>query len=219
MNVSETHAAARHRRPFRSSTRLFAVGSRSRARGPESVVQPRSHCTSCGRTLGAAGQSARGLLPPLRGRCRACKAKIPPPRLNDRDRHGAGVCRHRLAPADGWAIPSYCVFVVGLVALSAIDPSTSDSRPGCMYWTIAVATPLLCWARVCFRRWDSLIRPSSEQRPASSCFSGSGSPCPRGMGFGDVRRPGCAGAGSGGSAHPSSGGFPGGLSCSPACRQ
>jgi len=194
MNVSETHAAAAVIAGlFGLPLGSFAGVVTDRVPRSESVVQPRSHCTSCGRTLGAADNLPVVSYLLLRGRCRACKAKIPPRDLTIEIATALAFAAIAWRLPTVWAIPSYCALVVGLVALSAIDLEHQRLPTGVLYWTIAVATPLLVLGSAVSDRWDSLIPAVIGAAAGFLVFFGIWFAVPRGMGFGDVRLAGLCG--------------------------
>jgi leader peptidase (prepilin peptidase)/N-methyltransferase len=108
-----------------------------------SILNPRSACDSCGRELAAVD-----LVPVLswlllRGRCRTCGARIGPQTVIV-ELACAGLWA-ALAAKFGmrWVLVGYCVFVAGLIALTAIDIRTHRLPREITYATAALGVPFL----------------------------------------------------------------------------
>ena len=100
----------------------------------------------------------------LRGRCRACGARIPP-----RDallELGTAVLFVLLAwrLASVWALPAYCVLAASAVAISAIDFEHMRIPSAVVYATAALGAPLLVLASAGTHRWSALASARHRRR-------------------------------------------------------
>jgi leader peptidase (prepilin peptidase)/N-methyltransferase len=194
MNLSETHTVAVAVAglvglPLGS----FAGVVADRVPRGESVVQPASRCTNCGRMLGVLDNVPVISYVLLRGRCRACRTKIPARDLTIEITTALALALVAWRLPTVWAVPSYGVLLVGLAALSAIDFEHQRLPTAVLYWTVAVAGPLLVLASALSNRWDSLIPAAIGAAACFLVFLGIWFVAPRGMGFGDVRLAGLCG--------------------------
>ncbi len=194
MNVPDSHAAgAVIAGVFGLPLGSFAGVVADRVPREESVVRPPSHCTSCDRRLGTLDNVPVLSYLLLKGRCRACKAKIPARDLRIEIITVLAMAAVAWRLPTPWAIPSYCVLVVGLVALSAIDLEHQRLPTAVLYWTLAVAAPLLVLASALSHRWDELIPAAIGAAGCFLVFFAIWFAVPRAMGFGDVRLAGLCG--------------------------
>ena len=130
----------------------------------------------------------------LRGRCRACGARIPP-----RDallELGTAALFVLLAwrLASPWELPAYCVLAASLVAISAIDIEHMRIPSPIVYATVVLGVPLLVLASAATHRWSGLLSALIGGAAAFAAFFALFFAVPKGIGFGDVRLAGLCGA-------------------------
>ena len=160
----------------------------------ESIVSPPSHCVACSAPIRAYDNIPVVSYVVLRGRCRACGARIPP-----RDallELGTGVLFVLLAWRLGsaWELPAYCVLAASAVAISAIDIEHMRIPSAIVYMTAALGAPLLVLASAGTHRWSALASAAIGGAVAFAVFFALFYAVPKGIGFGDVRFAGLCGA-------------------------
>lgn len=160
----------------------------------ESLVSPPSHCVACSAPIKPYDNVPVVSYLLLRGRCRACRTRIPP-----RDAFlelGTAVLFVLLAwrLASNWELPAYCVLAASLVAISAIDIEHMRIPSPIVYTTAALAVPLLVLASGTTHRWSALLSAAIGGAAAFGAFFALFFAAPKGIGFGDVRLAGLCGA-------------------------
>ncbi len=159
----------------------------------DSVVRPPSHCEACGKPL-----EARDNIPVvsyllLRGKCRACGAEIPLHDVLVEIATGVLFAALALRLPTLWALPGYCVFAAGLVALSAIDLRQRRLPTVIVYWTAAIGGVLLVIASALTSDFNRLLEALIGAAGCFAAFYAVWFAVPKGMGFGDVRLAGLCG--------------------------
>jgi leader peptidase (prepilin peptidase)/N-methyltransferase len=163
----------------------------------ESVVHPRSHCPACDTPI-----AERDNIPVLSwvllgGRCRACGARISvryP--LVELATAGLFVAAALRFGAD-WALPAYCVFFAGLLALALIDLEHFLLPNRVVYPTYLTMLPLLVLAAAIGHEWHALRDALVGSLCAFAIFFLLNLVYPKGMAFGDVRLSAVIGLGLG----------------------
>lgn len=152
-----------------------------------SIVHPRSRCPSCEAEIKPADNIPVVSYVLRRGRCRNCEAPISPryPLLEA----GTAVLfvavalrAHTLA-----SIPALCVFVAGLLALSAIDLERLRLPSPIIYVTAAIGVPLLVASSAIDREWPAIGRGALCACVSFAAFGAVWLARPDAIGFGDVR--------------------------------
>jgi leader peptidase (prepilin peptidase)/N-methyltransferase len=159
----------------------------------ESIVSPPSHCVACSAPVRAYDNIPVVSYVVLRGRCRACGARIPP-----RDallELGIGILFVLLAwrLTSAWALPAYCVLAAAIVGISAIDVEHMRIPSTLVYSTAALGAPLLVLASAGTHRWSALLGALIGGAVAFAAFFTLFFAVPKGIGFGDVRLAGLCG--------------------------
>lgn len=159
----------------------------------ESVVRPRSHCPGCNQPI-----AERDNIPVvswllLRGRCRQCATRIsaryPLVEL------GTAVLFVIAAARFGadLAVPAFCVFFAGLLALSLIDLDVKRLPNKVLYPTLFLGGGLLVVASAQDHRWYRLGDAAIGGLGAFAVLFVIHFVVPQGMAFGDVRLSGLIG--------------------------
>jgi leader peptidase (prepilin peptidase)/N-methyltransferase len=159
----------------------------------ESIVSPPSHCVACSAPVRAYDNIPVVSYVVLRGRCRACGARIPP-----RDallELGIGILFVLLAwrLTSAWALPAYCVLAAAIVGISAIDVEHMRIPSTLVYSTAVLGAPLLVLASAGTHRWSALLGALIGGAVAFAAFFTLFFAVPKGIGFGDVRLAGLCG--------------------------
>ena len=159
----------------------------------ESIVSPPSHCVACSAPVRAYDNIPVVSYVVLRGRCRACGARIPP-----RDallELGIGILFVLLAwrLSSAWALPAYCVLAAAVVGISAIDVEHMRIPSTLVYSTAVLGAPLLVLASAGTHRWSALLGALIGGAVAFAAFFTLFFAVPKGIGFGDVRLAGLCG--------------------------
>ena len=159
----------------------------------ESIVSPPSHCVACSAPVRAYDNIPVVSYVVLRGRCRACGARIPP-----RDallELGIGILFVLLAwrLTSAWALPAYCVLAAAVVGISAIDVEHMRIPSTLVYSTAVLGAPLLVLASAGTHRWSALLGALIGGAVAFAAFFTLFFAVPKGSGFGDVRLAGLCG--------------------------
>ena len=159
----------------------------------ESIVSPPSHCVACSAPVRAYDNIPVVSYVVLRGRCRACGARIPP-----RDallELGIGILFVLLAwrLTSAWALPAYCVLAAAVVGISAIDVEHMRIPSTLVYSTAVLGAPLLVLASAGIHRWSALLGALIGGAVAFAAFFTLFFAVPKGIGFGDVRLAGLCG--------------------------
>jgi leader peptidase (prepilin peptidase)/N-methyltransferase len=159
----------------------------------ESIVSPPSHCVACSAPVRAYDNIPVVSYVVLRGRCRACGARIPP-----RDallELGIGILFVLLAwrLTSAWALPAYCVLAAAVVGISAIDVEHMRIPSTLVYSTAVLGAPLLVLASAGTHRWSALLGALIGGAVAFAAFFTLFFAVPKGIGFGDVRLAGLCG--------------------------
>ncbi|MHB8246594.1 MAG: prepilin peptidase [Acidimicrobiales bacterium] len=152
-----------------------------------SVIRPPSHCDSCGTPVKPRDNVPVLSYLVLRGKCRSCGARIPARVLVVEIVTAVlfTVLAFRLPTL--WALPAYCVFAAGLVALSAIDIELRRLPTAIIYWTGGIGVVLLILASAATGEWDRLVQAAIGGAACFAVFFAIFFAVPKGMGFGDVR--------------------------------
>jgi len=153
----------------------------------KSIVRPPSHCPSCEHPIRAVDNIPVLSYLVLRGRCRDCRALIPPHDLVVELVTAAGFAAVavRVHPLELW--PAYLVLVSGLVALSAIDIARLRLPTPIIFATALLGGVLLVGASALSGEWFCLVRAVGGAAIGFGVFFAIFFAVPRGMGFGDVR--------------------------------
>ena len=159
----------------------------------ESIVSPPSHCVACSAPVRSYDNIPVVSYVVLRGRCRACGARIPP-----RDallELGIGILFVLLAwrLTSAWALPAYCVLAAAVVGISAIDVEHMRIPSTLVYSTAVLGAPLLVLASAGTHRWSALLGALIGGAVAFAAFFTLFFAVPKGIGFGDVRLAGLCG--------------------------
>jgi len=159
----------------------------------DSVVRPPSHCDACGTRLEARDNVPVVSYLLLRGRCRACGARIPPHVLAVELATALlfTVLAWRLPTL--WALPAYCVLAAGLVALSVVDMRLRRLPTPIVYWTAGLGGALLVIASAATGDYTRLLDAAIGGAACFAAFFAVFFVVPKGMGFGDVRLAGLCG--------------------------
>jgi leader peptidase (prepilin peptidase)/N-methyltransferase len=160
----------------------------------ESIVSPPSHCVACSAPIRTHDNIPVFSYLVLRGRCRACGARIPA-----RDAMlelGTAILFVLLAwrLPTAWPLPAYCVLAASLVAISAIDVEHMRIPTSLVYATALLGAPLLVLASAGTHRWSALLSALVGGAVAFGAFFALFFAVPKGIGFGDVRFAGLCGA-------------------------
>jgi leader peptidase (prepilin peptidase) / N-methyltransferase len=157
-----------------------------------SLVEPPSHCPSCGRRL-----RPNELVPvfswiALRGRCRTCHASISVRYPIVEALTGVLFALVAWRFLGSWALPAYLAFTAFLIALSGIDLDTKLLPRRIIYAGGIVGVVLLFIATFLDpadpgSRWTPLIKAAAGALLAGAFFLLIHLAAPRAMGFGDVR--------------------------------
>ncbi|MHB1987458.1 MAG: prepilin peptidase [Acidimicrobiales bacterium] len=152
-----------------------------------SILGPPSHCDSCDVPL-----TPRDNIPVvsylvLRGRCRACHARIPARDLVIELVTAGLFVLLALRVPTLWALPAYCVFAAGLVVLSIVDIQLRRLPTPIVYGTAALGGALLVVATAATGNWDLLVQAAIGAAICLAVFFAIFVAVPKGMGFGDVR--------------------------------
>ena len=153
----------------------------------ESIVRPPSHCTGCGKALGALENIPVVSYIALRGRCRACGARIPRRDVAVEVATALLFVAVALRVGSVWAVPAYCALAASLVALTAIDLEHLRLPTPIVYGTAALGAPLLVLASAGTHRWAALGTALISAAAVLVAFGALFYAVPRGVGFGDVR--------------------------------
>ncbi len=152
----------------------------------ESLVRPRSRCPECGTTLRAVDNIPVVSWVSLRGRCHACRARIPVIYPLTELATGALFAAAALRHADWWLAALLGPFLGVLVALAVIDARTKKLPNAIVYPSLAIAAAYLVVARLAGAGLDLL--------DAGLGFLAYGGGLlviafisPKGMGMGDVK--------------------------------
>ena len=159
----------------------------------ESIVSPPSHCVACSAPVRAYDNIPVVSYVVLRGRCRACGARIPP-----RDallELGIGILFVLLAwrLTSAWALSAYCVLAAAVVGISAIDVEHMRIPSTLVYSTAVLGAPLLVLASAGTHHWSALLGALIGGAVAFIAFFTLFFAVPKGIGFGDVRLAGLCG--------------------------
>ncbi len=159
----------------------------------ESVVSPPSHCVACSAPVRGYDNIPVVSYLVLRGRCRACGARIPA-----RDallELGTAALFVLLAwrLSSAWALPAYCLLAAFLIAMSAIDFEHMRIPTPLVYATAGLGAPLLVLASAGSHRWPALLTALVCGAVAFAAFFTLWFAVPKGIGFGDVRLAGLCG--------------------------
>jgi leader peptidase (prepilin peptidase)/N-methyltransferase len=160
----------------------------------ESIVSPPSHCVACSAPIRGYDNIPVLSYVLLRGRCRVCRAHIPP-----RDAMlelGTAVAFVLLAWRlnSAWTLPAFCVLAASLVAISAIDVEHLRIPSPIVYAAAGLGAPLLVLASAGTHRWSALLSALIGGAAAFGAFFALFFAVPKGIGFGDVRLAGLCGA-------------------------
>jgi leader peptidase (prepilin peptidase)/N-methyltransferase len=153
----------------------------------ESVVRPRSRCTTCGVAIASFDNVPIVSWVVLRGRCRNCHEPIswqyPLVELLGGVLLGAAAWKFGLT----WALPTYLVVFAGLLALSATDVIGLVLPRRIVYPTLALETGLMLVAAIATHRWQAFGVALACGAAWFALFFALNFASPRLMGFGDVR--------------------------------
>jgi leader peptidase (prepilin peptidase)/N-methyltransferase len=153
----------------------------------QSLVRPRSRCTSCGTRLAERDNVPVVSWVLLRGRCRTCADPIPAryPLVE----LACGALFAVVALRFGWdaALPAYLLFVAALLAVAVIDLETFLVPNRVVYPALAVSVPLLVLAAVVNDEGGRLWRALLGALLAAAGLLVVRLAYPRGMGMGDVK--------------------------------
>lgn len=159
----------------------------------DSILRPPSHCDACGARLEARDNVPIASYVLLRGRCRACGARIPAHVLAVELATGVLFALLAFRLPTPWALPAYCVFAAGLVALSVVDMRLRRLPTPIVYWTAAIGGALLVVASAGTGDYGRLLDGAIAGAACFAAFFGVFFVVPKGMGFGDVRLAGLCG--------------------------
>ena len=160
----------------------------------DSVVRPPSHCDACGTPLRPIDNIPIVSYLLLGAKCRSCGAHIPARVLIVEVVTAALFVLLALRLQTLWALPAYCVFAAGLVALSTVDIQLHRLPTVIVYWTAGVGGALLVVASAATGDWNRLLDGAIGGAACFAVFFAIFFVVPKGMGFGDVRLAGLAGA-------------------------
>lgn len=152
----------------------------------ESLVRPRSRCPSCGTQLRAADNVPVVSWLLLRGRCRACGARISPVYPLLELATGALFAGVALRFHDPWVAILLAPFAALLVAISVIDARTKKIPNRLVYPALVLSLGYLVVARLAGAEVD-LIRAGIGFLALGGGFLLLALVTPRGMGMGDVK--------------------------------
>lgn len=153
----------------------------------ESVVQPPSHCRSCGTTLAWRDNVPVLSWLVLRGRCRSCGTTIGAryPAVEAATAALFAVMAARIgAEAD---LAAHLVVAAGFVALSVVDLDCRRLPDRIVFPTLALGAGALVVAAAVDDRWDDLGRAGIGALIGFVALGAIHAVKPDGMGFGDVK--------------------------------
>ena len=159
----------------------------------ESIVQPGSHCPSCGAPVAARDNVPVISWLVLRGRCRACRAPISPRYPAVELLTGVLFMGAGIRFGAHVEVIDYCVFFAVLVALAFIDLDTRLVPRRIVYPAAGVTAVLLTVASVVDGDYRALEDAAIGGAAAFGALFVIHVVQPRGMGFGDVRLAGLIG--------------------------
>ncbi len=153
----------------------------------ESVVSPRSRCTSCESPI-----KERDNIPVvswllLRGRCRSCHAPISPRYLVVELANGCLFAGLAARLGFNWDLPAFLVLAASLLALACIDLEHLILPKKIVYSTFALVAALLIVAAAVTGEWDRLLVSAICSAAWFALFFTLNFANPRILGFGDVR--------------------------------
>ena len=159
----------------------------------ESVVRPRSHCPSCQALI-----AERDNIPVvswilLRGRCRACGARISPRYAVVELGTAALFVAAAIRFGQSWSLPAFLVFFAALLAISVIDIDCFLVPNRVLYPALFIAAPLLVLAAAATGDRTALVHALIGGVGGFGALLVVHLVSPRGMGFGDVRLAGLIG--------------------------
>src|SRR3954451_23933686 len=153
----------------------------------ESIVEPPSHCPSCGGRLGPLDLVPVGSWLVLRGRCRRCRnpisAQYPAVELLT----GVMFALLGLRFFDSWALPAYLLFGAIIVVLSVIDLATLTLPRRIIHLGLLGGAVLLLFGALADGEPRRIWWAAAGAAIAFAFFFLVHLASPRSMGFGDVR--------------------------------
>jgi leader peptidase (prepilin peptidase)/N-methyltransferase len=152
----------------------------------ESLVRPRSRCPSCGTQIRAVDNVPVVSWLLLRGRCRACGARISPVYPSIELATGMLFAGVALRYVDAWVIALLAPFCGLLLAISVIDIRTKKIPNRLVYPALLLSAGLLVVARLAGADVD-LVRAAVGFLALGGGFLIVAFVVPRGMGMGDVK--------------------------------
>lgn len=158
-----------------------------------SIVSPPSHCDACSTPLRPVDNVPIVSYLVLRGRCRACGARIPPRDLIVEIVTALLFAAVAYRSPSLWVLPAYLVLAAAMVAVAAIDLEHLRIPTPIIYATAALGAPLLVLASAGTHRYDALISAAVGAAAAFGAFFALFYAVPKGIGFGDVRLAGLCG--------------------------
>jgi leader peptidase (prepilin peptidase)/N-methyltransferase len=152
----------------------------------ESLVRPRSRCPSCGTQIRAVDNVPVVSWVFLRGRCRACGARISPVYPSVELATGVLFAGVALRYVDAWVIALLAPFCGLLLAISVIDIRTKKIPNRLVYPALLLSAGFLPVARLAGADVD-LVRAAVGFLALGGGFLIVAFVVPRGMGMGDVK--------------------------------
>jgi leader peptidase (prepilin peptidase)/N-methyltransferase len=153
----------------------------------ESIVQPPSHCPSCGTRLTPLDLVPVGSWVVLRGRCRHCHRSISAQYPAVELLTGVVFALLGLRFSDSWALPAYLLFGAIIVVLSVIDLATLKLPRRIIHVGLVGGAVLLVVAALADGEPRRMWWAAAGAAIAFAFFFVVHLASPRSMGFGDVR--------------------------------
>ncbi len=153
----------------------------------ESIVTPRSHCTSCGAPISGYDNVPVLSWLILRGRCRHCRATISPRYLFVELACGALFAGLAARLGYNWELPAFLAMFAGLLALSLVDVEFLKLPKRIVYPVLLIVAVLLVMAAAATGEWHRLLVAAICALAWFVVFALLNLAAPRVLGFGDVR--------------------------------
>jgi leader peptidase (prepilin peptidase)/N-methyltransferase len=160
----------------------------------ESIVRPRSHCPACGVQIADKDNIPVVSWLVLRGRCRACRARIPVRYPLVEAATAALFAAAAVRFGASAELPAFCVFLAALLALALIDLEHFLLPSRIIYTTLLIELVLLGTTAVADQRWHTLEHAVVGGVAAFGVFFVIHFIYPSGMAWGDLRLSGLIGA-------------------------
>lgn len=153
----------------------------------ESIVSPPSACPRCHTVLGPLDNIPVVSWLALRGRCRYCGVKISPRYPLVEAGTALAFIGVLIRLGVTWAVPAYCVFFAGLIALAFIDAEHHRLPKDFVWVHLLIVTVMLALASGAENAWTHFGYGALAGAVWFAIFAAIHFSSPRLLGFGDVR--------------------------------